>query len=327
MEGRACKEDLYREIVESSTDAIVCCKGCVITCWNRGAERLFGYSKEEALGRDVEIIIPERLKKAHREAIERIRKTGRLRFSGKVLEMEAVGKDGTTIPVSLSLSARIVEGEILATAIIRDMRAVRRKEEILRAANNCLLSLGTDFGENARKITKTAGSLLNGMFARYSRLEGGFLRTIAIWNEPSGFKGHSRPEGRICYDIIRKGGREAVVIQDLPDTPYVRTDPDVKAYGLKTYIGHPVRIEGRTAGVLCVVFTDDRDPTPDDLYLLGILAGALEREEERNRTLKSLEEKIEELERMNRLMVGRELKMIELKREIKELRKRLEGNG
>lgn len=314
--------DLYREIAESSIDAIVCCRGGRIIFWNRAAERTFGYRKEEILGKDVEVLIPERLKEAHRRAIKRMLETGECRLSGKVVEVEAMRKDGTIFPVSLSLCERLEKGNIISIAIIRDITESKKKEGILRAINDCLLGLGTDYKENVSRVTEVVGTILNGFCSLYKRLDKGLLISVGKWHVPPDYRPWGKPEGDICYEVV-KNRIEPVVVRDLQHTPYAETGPHIKAYGLKTYIGCPVRLKGETVGVLCVFFTEDRDFSADEVRVLETLAGVLGMEEERQEVVRTLEDKLEELERMNRLMVGRELRMKELKKEIKGLKERL----
>ncbi len=79
-------------------------------------------------------------------------------------------------------------------------------------------------------------------------------------------------------------------ITDLPHTPYAESDPNVRAYGLRTYLGHVVRCEGAPVGSLCVVYQTDYQPTDDDRRVLGILASAIGSEDKRQQEQKALRE-------------------------------------
>ena len=115
-------------IVESSDDAIVS-KGLdgVITSWNRGAERLFGYTAEEIIGKSITTVIPpERLD----EETDIIRK---LQNGERVDHFETVRrrKDGTLIDISLTISpVRNAEGKVIgASKIARDIGEAKRARE------------------------------------------------------------------------------------------------------------------------------------------------------------------------------------------------------
>jgi diguanylate cyclase (GGDEF)-like protein/PAS domain S-box-containing protein len=117
-------------IVESSEDAIIgkTLDGTVIS-WNRGAEQLYGYRAEEAIGRSISILAPSDRKQEIPELIERISRGERVRH----YETQQVGKDGGTIEVLLTLSpTRDRDGEITGAAVVaRDITELKRVERQL----------------------------------------------------------------------------------------------------------------------------------------------------------------------------------------------------
>ncbi len=119
---------LLSAIVDSSHDAIVSktLEG-VITSWNRGAEEIFGYTAEEAVGKHITLIIPpERL--AEEDYV-----LGKIRRGEKVDHFETirVAKDGRRLNISLTISpVRDSRGRIIgASKIARDITERKRKEE------------------------------------------------------------------------------------------------------------------------------------------------------------------------------------------------------
>ena len=74
--------------MESANDAILCDINGKITDWNKSAEELFGYSKDEIIGKSVNILVPEKYKKEHQEGLERFLKTGKRRMIGKTMEVD-----------------------------------------------------------------------------------------------------------------------------------------------------------------------------------------------------------------------------------------------
>ncbi|MFQ5329737.1 MAG: PAS domain S-box protein, partial [Thermodesulfobacteriota bacterium] len=131
-EALQSSEERYREVVELSTEAIISCLDGKTSLWNRAAEQLFGYTSEEALGRDVAFIIPEQQREAHKAAWEKVRDTGVLKYGGKVILLEGLRKDGVIFPIEISFSARQDSGKLCCTVIIRDITHRRRTEEALR---------------------------------------------------------------------------------------------------------------------------------------------------------------------------------------------------
>ena len=122
---------LLASIVDSSDDAIVSktLEG-VITSWNAGAERLFGYTAKEAIGQHISMIIPRDRLDEETRILTRLNQGGRIEHFDTI----RVRKDGTTLDVSLSISpVRDAAGNIIgASKIARDISERKRVERELR---------------------------------------------------------------------------------------------------------------------------------------------------------------------------------------------------
>ena len=92
-------------LVEHMADAVVYSDGAgIIRFWNRGAERIFGYSVREALGRPLDIIIPENLRQRHWAGYAATMRTGQTRYSANdMLAVPAIRKDGSRISVEFAI--------------------------------------------------------------------------------------------------------------------------------------------------------------------------------------------------------------------------------
>ena len=102
MDDRNAIAELYRAIGESTSDAIIFAdRDGLIRLWNRGAERLFGFSAAEAVGQSLDIIIPKRLRRAHWEAFDRSLATGQTKYTNRVLTTRSMRKDGSKLYVDL----------------------------------------------------------------------------------------------------------------------------------------------------------------------------------------------------------------------------------
>ena len=103
----------------------------MIRFWNRGAERIFGFSASEVLGKSLDMIIPASMRKRHWDAYLETTRTGNTRYgAGEVLAVQALRKDGTRVPIEFSiLPFRDREGRMVGVgAIVRDV--TKRFEEI-----------------------------------------------------------------------------------------------------------------------------------------------------------------------------------------------------
>ncbi|MBF5095202.1 PAS domain S-box protein [Azospirillum sp. INR13] len=102
------EEDLQRlglALLNSPAEAIVYSdREGLIRFWNAGAERVFGFTAEEALGQSLDIIIPERQRQRHWEGYDEVMRTGVSRYgSGDLLSVPALRKDGSRISVEFTI--------------------------------------------------------------------------------------------------------------------------------------------------------------------------------------------------------------------------------
>jgi len=204
----------------------------------------------------------------------------------------------------------------------RDVTDRKRAEERLAEVNECFLSFGADPVENIKSLTALCGKQLGGRCAIYNRLEDGQLCSVGQWNTPADYKPIDKSEGHICSDLISKATDEILLVRHLPETTYARTDPNVAAYGLKTYIGKATKCCGKYVGSICVVYQKDFVPGEDDKRILGIVASAIGVEEERRLAEKALKASRDELEiRVRERTADLEKAVKKLRNEVSERKK------
>ncbi|MFH2219329.1 MAG: PAS domain S-box protein [Pseudomonadota bacterium] len=124
-------EEKFRAISASAQDAIIMLdhEGN-ISYWNQAAEKIFGYSNQEAMGRKGNpLIMPKRYQKGNKETFEKFRATGQWPLVGKTLELTAVRKNGTEFPIEISVSAINLKGCWNAIWTIRDITERKQAEE------------------------------------------------------------------------------------------------------------------------------------------------------------------------------------------------------
>ena len=128
---------LGRSALSTAADAIVYSdREGLIRLWNPGAERMFGYPAGQALGRSLDLIIPEKQRERHWAGYRRVMQTGQTRYGdGDVLAVPALRKDGTRISVEFTITLVFDRhGEIEGLlAILRD---VTKRFEELRAVRS-----------------------------------------------------------------------------------------------------------------------------------------------------------------------------------------------
>ena len=122
-------------IFESAVDAIVVidARG-LIEAFNPAAERLFGYSERDVLGRNVNMLMPQPYRDGHDGYLARYRRTGEARIIGIGREVQGLRRDGSTFPVHLSVGEMAVDGETKYTGILHDLSARVALEARLRSS-------------------------------------------------------------------------------------------------------------------------------------------------------------------------------------------------
>jgi PAS domain S-box-containing protein len=129
------KVNLFQAIVEQAPDAIIFAdRDGAIQIWNHGAETVFGYAAAEVLGKSLDVIIPERLRRAHWEGFRRAIDTGQTKYGNRVLTTRSIHKNGSKLYVDLSFGlvrdgSGVVTG---ALAVGRDCTARYLSEGALR---------------------------------------------------------------------------------------------------------------------------------------------------------------------------------------------------
>ncbi|TNC07652.1 EAL domain-containing protein [Methylobacterium terricola] len=130
--ARRASQSRFEHIASTSPDGIVCADAQgFITIWNTAAERLFGHTAADAIGRSIDLIVPERMRGGHGGGLRRVAGGGQPRLVGKIVELPACHADGTEFPIELSLSQWHEDGRIAFGAIVRDIRERRANEERL----------------------------------------------------------------------------------------------------------------------------------------------------------------------------------------------------
>lgn len=134
---------IARLIDATSSDAIICADlESRIIHWNGAAERMFGWSVQEALGRPLDLIIPEPLRARHHAGMNRLRAGGEARLIGATVEVPAVHRTGHEVPIELSLGMWADDSDNVPNgfvAIIRDV-TVRKQLERERDATQIRLA-------------------------------------------------------------------------------------------------------------------------------------------------------------------------------------------
>ncbi|TXM69457.1 PAS domain S-box protein [Methylobacterium sp. WL120] len=133
----------FEQMVSNAGDAIVVsdADGAIVV-WNAAAERIFGFTPEEAIGRTLDLITPDRHRQRHWDGYHKTMRTGVTRYGAEVLRVPALHKDGRSLSIAFTVSMLFDADETVTgiTAVIRDEterwaaeRAMRRRIAELEA--------------------------------------------------------------------------------------------------------------------------------------------------------------------------------------------------
>ena len=129
------QEWLCQNIVQQTQIAVIFSDSQgVIQLWNSGAEAMFGYEAEEAIGQSLDIIVPERHRARHWEGYDRVMTSGVTKYGREMLAVPAMRKDGTRISIEFTIViVRSPSGEMLgAAAIMQDVTARWQQQKQLK---------------------------------------------------------------------------------------------------------------------------------------------------------------------------------------------------
>ncbi|HEC67978.1 MAG TPA: PAS domain S-box protein, partial [Candidatus Desulfofervidus auxilii] len=176
-------EEIFKSISASAQDGIIMIdNGGNILYWNKAAQRIFGYTEKEAIGKEMHIfLVPEKYHKAYRKGFSKFKKTGHGPVIGKTLELSAIRKDGVKFPIELSVSAMRIRGKWHSIGIVRDITQRKQAEERIKHLNAVLRAI-----RNVSQLVTTEKDpdrLLKGACESLIGTRGYHSAWIVLWDE------------------------------------------------------------------------------------------------------------------------------------------------
>jgi len=213
-------ESQFRGLLESAPDGIVIVnsKGEIVLV-NQQAEQLFGYRREDLLGKIVEMLVPERFRLRHAEHRSRYFAEPATRPMGAGYELSAQRRDGSEFPVEISLSPLHTEEGILITSVIRDVSEKHTAAEALRKAHDQLEIRVQERTAELLKATAEKQQVLEQLLraeklAEIGQLAAGVAHEIR--NPLAGIRG--------AIEVLREGKTEGDIERPIMDEIMLRVD-------------------------------------------------------------------------------------------------------
>ena len=316
-------EAWLRAVIDSALDAVVTTDAnSVITGWSAHAETMFGWSREEALGRTLsETIIPAQYREPHRAGVQRYLKTGEPHILNQRIEITALRRDGREFPVELTVATGRSAGEVVFSAFIRDISDWRRAEARLAAEHGVTRALAeaATVEAAAEPVLRAMGEALGWQLGLLWTVRDGRLRVAALWGAEdvdaaefqAASRAHAFAPGEGLPGRVWARGEPVWVTDAAEDTGFVRAPYALRA-GLRGAFAFPVQAGPEILGV--IEFLSTRAEKPDQALLdmaraigsdVGQSFRRIQAEEERDRALAQANASNETMRRVNAQLAAR----------------------
>ncbi|HEV7282401.1 MAG TPA: PAS domain S-box protein [Pirellulaceae bacterium] len=310
-EARLESEARRAAVLETSLDGILTIDSDDrIVEFNAAAERIFGYRRADVLGRKLaELIVPERLRRAHYDGMARYLATGEGPVLGKRLKLPALRGDGTEFPVELAIARVPGAGPPLFTGYVRDI-SEQEEQERRRAAQLAVteaLAQASTVRDAAPRILKAVCEGLGwdvGAFWLFDQ-QAQVLRCLEVWHTPTlqveRFENASREQvfapGDGLPGRVWGTGRPVWIADVSLDSNFPRLALSAEA-GLHGAFAVPILLGAKALGVIEFLSRPVREPDADLLRVMATIGGQLGQFVERKRSeerLRQSEERFRQL--------------------------------
>jgi PAS domain S-box-containing protein len=280
-------EEKYRELIDTSSDAIVSTDTQMnFIVWNRGAEKLLGYTEKEILGQSIMNIFPDAAQKDVSRQMVEARNNSTTSITSRVFETSCIKKDCALVPVEVTISMKKLENYFVATLILRDITIRKEAEEKMRQIDQMksdflsnvshelrtpLQSIGgftklimngqvedaatrQEFFEIIDRETQHLGNLINGLLDM-SRLEAGRFQ---IYKKPIRIKDTITECVKMFQSLARE--KNITLSDEIPQNiPEIEADPDRIRQVIINLLGNAIKFSepGTSVNVKITVRNDD----------------------------------------------------------------------
>lgn len=281
-------EDRLRLILETAHEAFISMDSTgTITDWNEEAETVFGWSREEAVGRPLaETVIPLGQREAHRQGMARFLETGEFAILNRPVEIAALHRNGHEFPVEITISPLLIRGSYSFNAFLRDITERRRAENHLAAqhAVTSVLATCSTVEEAVPRLLESIGDSIGwevGSFWTVDR-DAAVMRCAGTWSSPA-FAGGRFEETRRKMVFPRGEGLPGHVwttgkptwVQDVAESVAFARAPVALEQGLRNAVALPLLSEDEVLGSIDFFSTEIRALDEDMIRMLETISSQI----------------------------------------------------
>lgn len=335
-EALRSSEERVRSIIQTANDAFVTIgSDGSVEDWNKKAEAIFGWTREEAVGQSLAgLIVPEQYRDTHRAGMAHYAATGAGPVLNKRFEITALRRSGEEFPIELTIWPVRKEGGVIFSAFISDITERKRAEAQIRR-NASYLDLtrkialksnqSASMDEAVAYCLKEVCELMGWPVGHMYRLqEAGevILIPAGVWylKDPQRYKPFCDISQNTRFPVgvgmpgrILQNKRPLWIPDVTQDTNFPRAAYAVQT-GLKAGMGFPVMVEDRVTAVLEFFSEQAESETPEVLEIMGQIGNQIGRVMERERGESSLRKALEETRRANDELKRAQSKLIQADR-------------
>lgn len=231
--------DFFRSLVEHGSDAIVSIdENSTILYANQAVERVFGYEPQELVGEKLTILMPDRFRADHFEAVDAYLKTGERQLDWSSIQLPAVHKEGHEVQLSITFEEHSYEGKRIFSGIMRDVSERVERENELQRQNERLERFASIVSHDLRDPLQAARATtavaragdeealdeLDGIYDRMDNLIEDVL-TLAKQGKTVG-EAETVDIGLVCTDAWSTAGDDRATLDLDSDLPTLAADPE-----------------------------------------------------------------------------------------------------
>lgn len=287
-------EERYRTVAETASDAIITVdEKSTIVFASRACQKIFGYAPDELTGKNLTMVMPGAFRDAHLAGFAHFLTSGEKRFDWTGVELPGLHREGTEVPLEVSLGEFSRNGRRYVTGVVRDVTERKRSQEALeaeRARTDEALQRHQRVEQQVMLLVEASGTLLTSLdskevMERMVDLAARFVKAdgYAVWRTEDGTHWRAAASRGLSTEYRT---RDVEAVRDRytpPDAPLVIADVEedpllvhrldgYRREGIRSLLVIPMRLEGKVSGTITFYYRTPHASSDSDVRIATALA-------------------------------------------------------